>query len=107
MMKKKAPPPKKPIVGGLIKKSPGKPSKKDEESKDVVVSFETKGPYTNKPSAKYTSIKTADPFATSAKKHKTAFGYVYTSGGVPCRIQHGGITNHLVWDKPVVRIFLE
>ena len=84
-------------------KKPQTKAVQKEEDKEIVFSFEAKGPYTQKPSAKYTSIKTADPFATTAKKHKTIFGYVYTSGGVPCRIQHGGVNNHLVWDKPAVR----
>jgi len=42
-------------------------------------------------------VKTADPF-TSAKKHKTNFGYVYTAGGIPCRINHGSVKNSIQWD---------
>ena len=41
--------------------------------------------------------KTADPFS-SKKKHKTNFGYVYASGGVPCRINHGSVRNTIQWD---------
>ncbi len=89
---------KKPMPG---KKGPGGSS---QEEQKVVFTFHAQGPYTQKPSAKLTSIKTADPFATTAKKHKTAFGYVYTSGGVPCRINHGGVNNRLDWDKPPVGI---
>ena len=70
-------------------------------TKVVATSEETKakpktGLFTSKPSAKLTSIKTADPFSSS-KKHKTNFGYVYSAGGIPCRILHGSITNKLQW----------
>ena len=85
-------------------KSKTKESKKAQEEEKIAALHPTKGLYTEKPSAKLTSIKTADPFATSSKKHKTAFGYVYTSGGVPCKINHGSISNHLDWDKPPVGI---
>lgn len=50
--------------------------------------------FTNKPSDKFSKIKTGDPFKTT-KKHKTNFGYVYTSGGIPCRINHGSIQNKI------------
>eukprot|EP00830_Metopus_es_P020948 TRINITY_DN852_c0_g3_i1.p1 TRINITY_DN852_c0_g3~~TRINITY_DN852_c0_g3_i1.p1 ORF type:complete len:269 (+),score=53.77 TRINITY_DN852_c0_g3_i1:56-808(+) len=82
------------------------PGKVQEEEK-VIFSFKAQGPYTEKPSAKYTSIKTADPFANTTKKHKTTFGYVYTSGSVPCRIQHGGVNNFLLWDKPPVSLIYD
>ena len=52
--------------------------------------------FTSKPSTKLTSIKTADPFSDS-KKHKTNFGYAYSAGTVPCRIEHGSIKNKLQW----------
>jgi len=51
----------------------------------------------SKPSDKYTKIKSSDPFA-AGKKHKTNFGYVYSAGGIPCRIQHGSIKMKLKWD---------
>jgi hypothetical protein len=47
-----------------------------------------KGLFKEKPSDKFMKIKTADPFS-GGKKHKTNFGYVYSSGGIPCRINHG------------------
>jgi hypothetical protein len=50
-----------------------------------------------KPSDKYTKIVSADPFATG-KKHKTNFGYVYSAGGIPCRIEHGSVYLRLKWD---------
>ena len=99
-----------------MKKVQGKPGSKKptaskhkglEENKEIVVTFASKGPYTQKPSAKFSSIKTADPFAATTKKHKTTFGYVYSSGGIPCKIQHGGITNHLTWSNPPFRNFLK
>lgn len=43
-------------------------------------------------------IKTSDPFS-GGKKHKTNFGYVYASGGIPCRINHGSINHKISWDK--------
>ena len=54
------------------------------------------GLFTSKPSSRLTGIKTADPFS-STKKHKTNFGYVYSAGGIPCRIMHGSISNKLQW----------
>jgi hypothetical protein len=50
-----------------------------------------------KPSDKYNKIKTSDPFAVG-KKHKTNFGYVYSAGGIPCRIEHGSVRLKLKWD---------
>ncbi len=44
-------------------------------------------------------IKTADPFGQATKKHKTNFGYVYSAGGVPCRINHGTVVHKIQWDK--------
>ena len=74
------------------------------EEKKIVVNLHPRGPYTKKPSTKLTSVKTADPFAATTKKHKTTFGHVYSSGGIPCKIQHGGITNHLSWNNPPIRM---
>ena len=54
----------------------------------------------NKPTAKLRSVKYGNPFAT-ADKHKTNFGYVYSAGGIPCRIDHGSVSMKLVWDIPV------
>jgi len=60
-------------------------------------------PFAEKPSVKYTKIKSADPFALG-KKHKTNFGYVYSVGGVPCRIEHGAIYLKLKWDVDITKI---
>jgi hypothetical protein len=61
--------------------------------------------YTNKPSDRFMKIKTADPFGQNNKKHKTNFGYVYASGGVPCRINHGTVNHKISWDKPLQCIY--
>jgi len=53
--------------------------------------------YTQKPSNKYTKIKSSDPFVLD-KKNTTNFSYVYSAGGIPCRIQHGAIKLKLKWD---------
>jgi hypothetical protein len=62
-----------------------------------------KKPY-GKPSDKLTKIKTANPFADTKQKQKTAFAYAYTTGAIPCRINHGSISNKLQWDIPVDQI---
>ena len=35
---------------------------------------------------------------------KTNFGFVYSAGGIPCRIEHGGVNLKLVWDIPVEQL---
>jgi hypothetical protein len=50
----------------------------------------------NRPTAKLRNIKTEDPFAVG-NKHKTNFGYVYSAGGIPCRIEHGNVNMKLNW----------
>jgi len=57
----------------------------------------------NKPTAKLRSIKLGNPFAT-ADKHKTNFGYVYSAGGIPCRIDHGNVSLKLIWNIPVEQL---
>ena len=57
----------------------------------------------NKPTAKLRSIKLGNPFAT-ANKHKTNFGYVYSAGGIPCRIEHGNVSMKLVWSIPLEQL---
>ena len=57
----------------------------------------------NKPTAKLRSIKLGNPFATP-NTHKTNFGYVYSVGGIPCRIEHGNVCLKLVWDIPVEQL---
>ena len=50
----------------------------------------------NKPSLRISKIKYSDPFLSS-KKHTTNFGYVYSAGGIPCRIEHGNVKMKLKW----------
>ena len=69
----------------------GKENVQEEEQKK-------KTGFTEKPSDRFKKVKAADPF-TSTKKHKTNFGYVYSSGGIPVRINHGGVKNSIQWDK--------
>ena len=44
-------------------------------------------------------VKTANPFGTSNKKHKSNFGHAYAAGSIPCRIDHGCNKNQLKWDQ--------
>lgn len=60
------------------------------EKTQSVSNVSGKKPY-GKPSDKLTKIKTANPFADSKQKQKTAFAYAYTTGAIPCRISHGSI----------------
>ena len=57
----------------------------------------------NKPTAKLRSIKLGNPFIPS-NKHKTNFGFVYSAGGIPCRIEHGGVNLKLVWTIPIEQL---
>ncbi|MCQ2817301.1 MAG: parkin coregulated gene family protein [archaeon] len=51
----------------------------------------------NKPSLRLSNIKFSDPFLSS-QKHATNFGYVYSAGGIPVRIEHGNVKMKLKWD---------
>ena len=51
----------------------------------------------NKPSKRITAIKYSDPFLSS-QKHLTNFGYVYSAGGIPVRIEHGNVNLKLKWE---------
>ena len=51
----------------------------------------------NKPSDKITKMKFSDPFSFGSK-HQTNFGYVYSAGGIPCRIEHGNVKMKLKWE---------
>ena len=53
----------------------------------------------NRPTEKLRSIKLGDPFKVG-NKHKTNFGYVYSAGGIPCRIEHGTVSMKLIWSIP-------
>ena len=54
----------------------------------------------NKPTQKLRSVKLGNPFIPS-NKHKTNFGFVYSAGGIPCRIEHGAVNLKLVWSIPI------
>ena len=56
-----------------------------------------------KPSDKF-KVFYSDPF-NSDKKNKSNFGYVYSAGGIPCRILHGGVKLKLKWDIEPSSIF--
>mmetsp|Transcript_4636 Transcript_4636/g.5237 ORF Transcript_4636/g.5237 Transcript_4636/m.5237 type:complete len:224 (-) Transcript_4636:1422-2093(-) len=80
----------------------GRKKSNQEEEKKSIPSGSSAGRgrgFTKKPSTKYTSIKTASPFATK-KTHKTNFGYVYSAGGVPARVNHGSVVNRIQWTQP-------
>ena len=53
----------------------------------------------NKPSQKFSNTKCSDPF-TFGNKHQTNFGYVYSAGGIPVRIEHGNVKLKLKWSIP-------
>lgn len=53
--------------------------------------------FSEKPSKIYQISKTS-PFSNT-NKHKTNFGYAYSSGSIPCRIIHGNIKLTLKWDN--------
>ena len=73
---------------------------KEEPEEEKKAAAPKTGLFTEKPSARLTNVKVSDPFA-SKKKHKTNFGYVYQSGAIPCRINHGSINNRLQWDSRI------
>ena len=56
------------------------------------------------PSDRLTKIKTANPFGSSTRKHKTNFGYAYGQGSVPCRINHGCSKNYIQWDVQIEQL---
>jgi len=55
-------------------------------------------PRNGKPSDKL-NPKTVDPFNTKDLQ-KSAFGIVYSNGGIPCRLMHGSVKNRLTWNTP-------
>lgn len=46
------------------------------------------------------------PFAV-ASQHKTNFGYVYSSGGIPCRLDFSGAKMKLKWSIPPIELNYE
>ncbi len=89
--------PTKSIGVGIV----GKRKKKGEEEEKKE---ETKTGFTQKPSNKFTSIKTASPFTSSGAKFKSKFAQAYSeTQQIPCRINHGSVINRLQWDTPPSR----
>ena len=58
-----------------------------------------KNKFDTKPSQVY-SVNRASPFSITSK-HKSNFGFAYSSGSVPCRIIHGNVKLTLKWDKDI------
>lgn len=54
--------------------------------------------FTEFPTAKLTSIKTVDPFS---EKKGNSFAHLYSSGAIPCKIQHGSVHMRLKWNSNV------
>ncbi len=61
-----------------------------------------KDKFDTKPSQVY-SVNRASPFSITAK-HKSNFGFAYSSGSIPCRIIHGNVKLTLKWDKEIQTI---
>lgn len=55
--------------------------------------------FTEFPTAKLTSIKTVDPFA---EKKGNSFAHLYSSGSIPCKIEHGSVHMRLKWNPNVI-----
>ena len=69
--------------------------KQEEKTAKVIVS---------KPSDKIAKIKTNDTFIDPSKSSKTkpsGFQYYYHNGYIPCKINHGSITNKLFWPNDI------
>ena len=54
--------------------------------------------YTQFPSSKFTNIKTVDPFA---EKKGNSFAHLYSSGAIPCKIEHGSVSMKLKWNSGI------
>ncbi len=57
-----------------------------------------------KPSQKLTSIKITDAFLNPSKSSKTpssGFQHYYHNCLIPCKINHGSITNKIIWEQNV------
>ena len=54
--------------------------------------------FTEFPTAKLASIKTVDPFAA---KKGNSFAHLYSSGAIPCKINHGSVNMRLMWNANV------
>lgn len=54
--------------------------------------------FTEFPTAKLMAIKTVDPFA---QKKGNSFAHLYSSGAIPCKIEHGSVNMRLKWNANV------
>mmetsp|Transcript_17443 Transcript_17443/g.28162 ORF Transcript_17443/g.28162 Transcript_17443/m.28162 type:complete len:271 (-) Transcript_17443:104-916(-) len=69
----------------------------DREEKDASSRGSGKWHGTDRLSKKFDRLQTGNPFAKS--RHETNFSFVYSQGGIPCRINHGGVISRLQWDE--------
>lgn len=53
---------------------------------------------TDRLSKKFDKVPSGNPFAKSSSA-KSNFAFVYSQGGIPCRINHGGVYSRLQWDE--------
>lgn len=89
------------------KNTTGKPikcfslNKSSKETVKVLASepIKLKTGFTEFPSAKLTNIKTVDPFSD---KKGNSFAHLYSSGAIPCKIEHGSVHMRLKWNPNVV-----
>ena len=57
-----------------------------------------------KPTTKFTSMKINDPFKETTKtgsKTTKGFQFYYQNSKIPCKINHGSISNKLIWETKV------
>jgi hypothetical protein len=66
----------------------------------AVQASQGEGGFNSRPSARLSKHRQANPWGGGTRQGKTNFAYVYSSGGIPCRINHGSIKNHLEWTIP-------
>ena len=51
------------------------------------------------PTAKFTSMKINDPFKNKTASESKGFQFYYHNCKIPCKINHGSISNKLVWEN--------
>jgi hypothetical protein len=88
--------------GQSVGKAPPKPEPKEKPSIRMFKEEgeeRKEGPYTQFPTAKFTQIKTSDPF--SKPKGGSSFLHIYDAGMIPCKVYHGSVSMKLQWDKDV------
>ena len=88
-------PAKKPSTNSSIKKPGSVPKGATLVKKEEI---KPKTGFTEFPSAKLMNIKTADPFS---EKKGNSFAHLYSSGAIPCKIEHGSVSMKLRWNSEV------